>query len=93
MQSPWAEKPWTSSGWGRARGGIFIYVKGPTTTHYITWRLTKMNLTIRSLKSQMAHGDSFHNDRYSQPAGGLHPCNPPFNVSDLSGERLLGDRQ
>ena len=35
------------------------YVKDETT-----WELCKMNLAIRSSDSQIAHGDTFHNDRY-----------------------------
>ena len=29
-----------------------------------TWRLAKMNLAIRSIDAQIAHGDTVHNDRH-----------------------------
>ena len=33
-------------------------------SNYTTWRLAKMNLAIRGIEGQIAHGDSFHNDRH-----------------------------
>lgn len=49
----------------RAHGGrlgdIAIYGQ---ESNYTTWRLAKMNLAIRGIEGQIAHGDSFHNDRF-----------------------------
>ena len=33
-------------------------------SNYTTWRLAKVNLAIRGIEGQIAHGDSFHNDRH-----------------------------
>ena len=33
-------------------------------SNYTTWRLAKMNLAIRGIEGQIAHGDSFHADRH-----------------------------
>ena len=46
---------------GRARGDISVYGQ---ESNYTTWRLAKMNLAIRGIEGQIAHGDSFHNDRH-----------------------------
>ena len=44
---------------GRAKRQISIYGQ---ESNYTTWRLCKMNLAIRGIDGQIAHGDSFHND-------------------------------
>ena len=41
------------------RAGISIYGQ---ESNYTTWRLAKMNLAIRGIDAQIAHGDAFHND-------------------------------
>ena len=41
-------------------GDISIYGQ---ESNYTTWRLAKMNLAIRGIDAQIAHGDTFHNDR------------------------------
>jgi len=46
---------------GRARADISIYGQ---ESNYNTWRLCKMNLAIRGIDGQIAHGDSFHDDRF-----------------------------
>ena len=52
-----------------------------------------MNLAIRSIEGQIAHGDSFHNDRHPDLKADFILANPPFNVSDWSGERLADDKR
>ena len=73
---------------GRARGDISIYGQ---ESNYTTWRLAKMNLAIRGIEGQIAHGDSFHNDRHPDLKADFILANPPFNVSDWGGERLADD--
>ena len=73
---------------GKARGDISIY--GQESNH-TTWRLAKMNLAIRGIDGQIAHGDSFHNDRHPDLRADYILANPPFNVSDWGGERLRED--
>ena len=75
---------------GKARGAISIYGQ---ESNYTTWRLAKMNLAIRGIEGQIAHGDSFHNDRYPDLRADFILANPPFNVSDWGGERLVEDQR
>ena len=69
---------------GRARGDISIY--GQESNH-TTWRLARMNLAIRGIEGQIAHGDSFHNDRHPDLRADYILANPPFNVSDWDDQR------
>ena len=75
---------------GRARGDISIYGQ---ESNYTTWRLAKMNLAIRGIEGQIAHGDSFHNDRHPDLKADFILANPPFNISDWGGERLQEDKR
>ena len=75
---------------GKARSDISIYGQ---ESNYTTWRLAKMNLAIRGIEGQIAHGDSFHNDRHPDLKADFILANPPFNVSDWGGERLAGDQR
>ena len=75
---------------GQARADISIYGQ---ESNYTTWRLAKMNLAIRGIEGQIAHGDSFHNDRHPDLKADFILANPPFNVSDWGGERLAHDQR
>ena len=75
---------------GQARADISIYGQ---ESNYTTWRLAKMNLAIRGIEGQIAHGDSFHNDRHPDLKADFILANPPFNVSDWGGERLTQDQR
>ena len=75
---------------GRARADISIYGQ---ESNYTTWRLAKMNLAIRGIEGQIAHGDSFHDDRHPDLRADFILANPPFNVSDWGGDRLREDRR
>ena len=75
---------------GRAHGDISIYGQ---ESNYTTWRLAKMNLAIRGIEGQIAHGDSFHNDSHPDLKADFILANPPFNVSDWGGERLANDKR
>ena len=75
---------------GKARTDISIYGQ---ESNYTTWRLAKMNLAIRGIEGQIAHGDSFHNDRHPDLRADFVLANPPFNVSDWGGERLQDDKR
>ena len=52
-----------------------------------------MNLAIRGIEAQIAHGDSFHNDQHPDLRADHILANPPFNVSDWGGERLRDDKR
>ena len=75
---------------GSARADISIYGQ---ESNYTTWRLAKMNLALRGIDGQIAHGDSFHNDRHADLRADYILANPPFNVSDWGGERLADDQR
>ena len=71
-------------------GDISIYGE---ESNYTTWRLAKMNLAIRGIDAQIAHGDSFHNDRHPDLKADYVLANPPFNSSDWRGELLKDDQR
>lgn len=59
-----------------------------------TWRLAKMNLAIRGINSEHVRWNSegsFLNDAHKDLKADFIIANPPFNVSDWSGEQLRGD--
>ncbi len=59
-----------------------------------TWRLCKMNLAIRGIDSSQVKWNSegsFLNDAHKDLKADLVIANPPFNISDWSGEILRND--
>ena len=59
-----------------------------------TWRLAKMNLAIRGLDSSQVKWNSegsFLNDAHKDLKADYIIANPPFNVSDWSGDLLRSD--
>jgi type I restriction enzyme M protein len=52
-----------------------------------------MNLAIRGIDAQIAHGDSFHNDRHPDLKADYLLANPPFNDSDWRGDLLREDKR
>ena len=59
-----------------------------------TWRLAKMNLAIRGIGADNVKWNSegsFLNDAHKDLKADFILANPPFNVSDWSGEQLQGD--
>jgi type I restriction enzyme M protein len=75
---------------GKAKADISI---NGQESNYTTWRLAKMNLAIRGIEGQIAHGDTFHNDRFPDLKADFILANPPFNVSDWGGDRLREDKR
>jgi type I restriction enzyme M protein len=73
---------------GKGKADISIYGQ---ESNYTTWRLARMNLALRSIEGQIAHGDTFHNDRHPDLKADFILANPPFNVSDWGGDRLRDD--
>jgi hypothetical protein len=71
-------------------GDISIYGQ---ESNYTTWRLAKMNLAIRGIDAQIAHGDTFHNDRHPDLKADYVLANPPFNDSDWRGELIKDDKR
>ena len=58
-----------------------------------TWKLCKMNLAIRGLDGNIGphQGDSFHDDLHKTLKADYILANPPFNISDWGGNRLIED--
>ena len=58
-----------------------------------TWKLCRMNLAIRGIDANLGqqNADSFHNDQHKSLKADYIMANPPFNVSDWGGERLVDD--
>jgi type I restriction enzyme M protein len=75
---------------GKASANISVYGQ---ESNYTTWRLAKMNLALRGIDGQIAHGDTFHNDRHPDLKADFILANPPFNVSDWGGDRLRDDKR
>src|SRR5688572_26174721 len=75
---------------GKLKSDISIYGQ---ESNYTTWRLAKMNLALRGIDGQIAHGDTFHNDRHPDLKADFILANPPFNISDWGGDRLREDKR
>ncbi len=75
---------------GKAKSDISIYGQ---ESNYTTWRLAKMNIAIRGIEGQIAHGDTFHDDKFPDLKADFILANPPFNVSEWGGERLRDDQR
>ncbi len=71
-------------------GDISIYGQ---ESNYTTWRLAKMNLAIRGIDAQIAHGDTFHADMHPDLKADYVLANPPFNDSDWRGALLKDDQR
>ena len=71
-------------------GDISIYGQ---ESNYTTWRLAKMNLAIRGIDAQIAHGDTFHKHGHPDLKADYVLANPPFNDSDWRGELLKDDKR
>ena len=58
-----------------------------------TWKLCKMNLAIRNLEGNIGphHADTFHNDLHKTLKADFILANPPFNISDWGGDKLVDD--
>ena len=52
-----------------------------------------MNLAIRGIEGQIAHGDSFHNDQHPDLKASFILANPAFNVKDWGGDRPSDDQR
>lgn len=65
---------------------IFGQESNPTTL-----RLARMNLAIRGIDAKLELGDTFLNDKHPDLKADFVLANPPFNVSDWSGDQLRED--
>lgn len=58
-----------------------------------TLRLAKMNLAIRGIDAKIELGDTFLADKHKDLKADFILANPPFNISDWSGEHLRDDHR
>ena len=60
-----------------------------------TWRLSAMNMAIRSMELDLGKkpADTFHDNQHPGLRADFVMANPPFNMSDWEGERLVDDRR
>jgi type I restriction enzyme M protein len=58
-----------------------------------TWKLCRMNLAIRGLEGNLGdeHADTFHHDLHRTLKADYILANPPFNISDWGGSKLIDD--
>ncbi|MEI3895172.1 MULTISPECIES: class I SAM-dependent DNA methyltransferase [unclassified Bacillus (in: firmicutes)] len=58
-----------------------------------TWKLCRMNLAIRGLEGNLGsqHADTFHDDLHRTLKADYILANPPFNISDWGGNKLIDD--
>ena len=71
-----------------SRISIYGQESNPTTL-----RLAKMNLALRGITGQIAHGDTFHNDQHPDLKADFILANPPFNVSNWGADRVAEDQR
>lgn len=58
-----------------------------------TWRLAKMNLSIRGIETNLGdtYADTFHDDKHKNLRADYILANPPFNIKDYGQDSLLED--
>ncbi len=85
-----SEKFVEAHGGNRTDVNIFGQESNPTT-----WRLAHMNLAMHSIEARLGdkHADTFLNDLHPDLKADYVLANPPFNVSDWSGQLLRGDKR
>jgi type I restriction enzyme M protein len=73
-------------------GDVSIYGQEANPT---TWRLVAMNLAIRGMDFNLGKepADTFHRDQHPDLKADYALANPPFNISDWGGDRLLDDKR
>ena len=85
-----SEKFAEAHGGNKTDVSIFGQESNPTT-----WRLAHMNLAIHGIEANLglAPADTFLRDAHPNLKADFVLANPPFNVSDWSGQLLRGDRR
>ena len=58
-----------------------------------TWKMAQMNLAIRGIEADLGkfNADTFFDDQHPTLKADFVMANPPFNLSDWGGNRLMGD--
>jgi len=60
-----------------------------------TWKLAQMNLAIRGIEADLGetYADTFFNNQHSTLRADFIMANPPFNMSDWGGDKLIEDNR
>ncbi len=71
-------------------GNISVYGQDSNPT---TWKMAQMNLAIRGIEADLGknHADTFFNDMHPQLKADYVLANPPFNISNWGGDKLVDD--
>ena len=57
-----------------------------------TWKLATMNLAIRGIEADLgSYADTFFNDQHKREKFDFILANPPFNLKDWGGDKLVDD--
>jgi type I restriction enzyme M protein len=78
----------------QAHGGqtdaVSVYGQESNAT---TWRMARMNMAIRGIEASLGdqHADTFHRDVHPDLRADFVLANPPFNISQWGGDRLVED--
>jgi type I restriction enzyme M protein len=85
-----SEKFVEAHGGQRTDVSIFGQESNPTT-----WRLAHMNLALHGIEAKLGEkpADTFLRDQHPDLKADFVLANPPFNVSDWSGQLLRGDKR
>jgi type I restriction enzyme M protein len=85
-----SEKFVEAHGGNKTDVSIFGQESNPTT-----WRLAHMNLAIHGIEAKLGDtpADTFLRDQHPDLKADFILANPPFNVSDWSGQLLRGDKR
>ncbi|MBA2662664.1 MAG: type I restriction-modification system subunit M [Bradymonadaceae bacterium] len=72
------------------RNAVTVYGQESNAT---TWKMARMNMAIRGIEAKLGqqHADTFHRDLHPDLRADFVLANPPFNISNWGGERLVED--
>jgi len=72
------------------RDAVTVYGQESNRT---TWRMARMNMAIRGIEAKLGtkHADSFHDNQHPDLKADFVLANPPFNIKEWGGERLVDD--
>jgi type I restriction enzyme M protein len=75
---------------GGRRDAVTVFGQESNAT---TWRMARMNMAIRGIEAKLGkqHADTFHRDLLPDLRADFVLANPPFNISNWGGERLVED--
>ena len=73
---------------GGKKGDISIFGQESIDT---TWKISKMNLSIRGIEGNIKLGNSYWDDKFKDLRADFVITNPPFNDTEWGADRVVGD--